>query len=46
MQRPPRVPDTPIHALATDPTPKRRGHKRRAGFTGGNLEDECVLHAP
>ena len=45
ISRPSRARDTPIDALATDPTFKRLGHIRRAGFTGGNLEGVCVRHA-
>ncbi len=29
----------------TGPTRKRRGHKHRPGFTGGNLEGVCVPNA-
>lgn len=45
MQRPSRVPDTPLHALATGPTPKRPGHTRPIGFTGGNRRGVCVQNA-
>ncbi len=42
MHRIPRASDTAIRALATGTTPKRPGHRRRAGFTGGNLEGVCI----
>lgn len=34
--------DTAAGTQTTGDTPKRPGHDRRAGFTGGNLEDVCV----